>query len=556
MVWLIGTALICFESLVVLLTIQTIVRFRRIWLRWISWTCLFSLSTGVLWLAFNHTISLFSHFDYWQTRADFFSRHSPYPTLRIYLVVACTTPPIAWLIAAAVTLLRRTKNGTRLLVWNVTFRNTAWALLGTATALLLMLVANDRLLAHRLALRKNYGSVLALAVAPPRCADDENAALIYEKIELIDAENKTKLPEFEDDIEKLRGEAWATYLTANADAAGQICAGATRTHCRFDLNYSDASIVTEHPEISQLYGFNRLLYAQARRALLDRDPKLAIRNAVGLRNLARQLAADPRSDAFSCSCNARVSAARIIEHLVYVAHPADSEIQRLTSDSSDLGDRLPRMFRWSEASYASGVAECYLGLTLEENTWNKPLLKLAIELNLARMRLLFAEDDLRAIPQMFTILDGVARLKYGEKSGETKRFETRIYETGPAFLGCSWAPGDMLYFKLAALADMKTRLADFGLEVAQNDLPLKIMQRGPNVAIPPAQRPTDIFDDQPLKIIVADGGVIIYSVDVYGGDDGGTEGIPASVAGRYLRDMTFCLGDAYRVRRLTKPVEE
>jgi len=63
--------------------------------------------------------------------------------------------------------------------------------------------------------------------------------------------------------------------------------------------------------------------------------------------------------------------------------------------------------------------------------------------------------------------------------------------------------------------------------------------------------PRDPFDGKRLKMVEADGDVVLYSIGPDGVDDGGKEYNWDDKKG----DITFCLGDAYATRRL-KAVEE
>ena len=97
-----------------------------------------------------------------------------------------------------------------------------------------------------------------------------------------------------------------------------------------------------------------------------------------------------------------------------------------------------------------------------------------------------------------------------------------------------------------ARADMRRRLVDFAVRVANQGLVSKALEKGPDTVLPLDERPLDLFDRKPLKVVLADGGLVIYSIDIDGDDDGGAESVPRSPR----RDATFCFGPAFQKRRL------
>jgi uncharacterized iron-regulated membrane protein len=98
-----------------------------------------------------------------------------------------------------------------------------------------------------------------------------------------------------------------------------------------------------------------------------------------------------------------------------------------------------------------------------------------------------------------------------------------------------------------ARAEARSRLADLAVAVARHRLkhggyPAKLDDLGPESA---PLLVVDPFDGQPLRMIQADGGLVLYSVGPDGQDDGGREFDQQAKTG----DITFCLGEAYQVRR-------
>jgi hypothetical protein len=98
-----------------------------------------------------------------------------------------------------------------------------------------------------------------------------------------------------------------------------------------------------------------------------------------------------------------------------------------------------------------------------------------------------------------------------------------------------------------ARAEARTRLADLGVAMTRHKLKhgsypatLDALDAGPVSLLT-----LDPFDGQPLRMVAADGGLVLYSVGPDGKDDGGKE----YDASTKLGDITFCLGAAYKARR-------
>jgi len=100
----------------------------------------------------------------------------------------------------------------------------------------------------------------------------------------------------------------------------------------------------------------------------------------------------------------------------------------------------------------------------------------------------------------------------------------------------------------AARADARHRLANLALAVTayklkNNKYPAKLDDLVPAHI---SAVPVDPFDGKPLRMTVADGGPVLYSVGPDGKDDGGAE---LDKSEGKTGDITFCLGPAWQIRR-------
>jgi hypothetical protein len=488
------------------------------------------------------------------------SLQAPYPTYRAYLLVVCASFAFFWILLGLSSGLRRGNVGFRVMRLEISLWRSVQLALGVAMCLVLVAVINDRVICWRIRQLRDRGRELASSLAPPPCPPDENAAAVYLAVgDQIDAPQR-RLRLVDGKLLSLQSDACTQFFAEHEADAAKLRLAAALPHCRFDADFTNASILQEHPEFDQLNACIHFLFLQGHRALFDGDADQGIANIVALRQIARQLTEDPRESAFYAAASTANKAASLVEHLCYVRQPTEEEVARLRANSDDLWNRLDKLFTWLEAKAYFGVADDYFGLAIDEKEHKYPGFRLALAAELARMRMIYAPDDLRALPPIFPKIREYVRLSYEEllRGAATERepLWRQVKRGGGGHIMNNWLDSDMHVFRLAQINDMRQRLADFGLTVVQRNLAPVIRDRGASEVIPASERPIDLFDGQPLRIIVADGGVVIYSVDAYGGDDGGTEGVPASVAGRYLRDMTFCIGEAYKVRRLKPPEDE
>ena len=284
---------------------------------------------------------------------------------------------------------------------------------------------------------------------------------------------------------------------------------------------------------------------------MDGDVELGFENAVALRRITDQLSEDPRETAQALARSADSRAADLVEHLLYVHRPSAEQVSRFVRPGVEFRSRTPDFCTRQQAEFYRMVAMKYFGQVVDPGDDELPGFRLLLNVLLVRDRLLCAGDDLRAMPEIFAETKRRCEVPYGQPiGGNNQALWFYAYRRGGASLTGLVDSAVFSPINGSVRADMRRRLADFAMRVAERGLVDEILDKGPDV-IPPADRPIDLYDGKPLRIVLADGGVVMYSVDAYGGDDGGTEGIPASIAGRYLQDMTFCLGEAYRVRRFT-----
>lgn len=547
--WAILAALLVMEASAVLLVVQILARCFWVWVRWPLWIVLVVASLAAADAAITRLSgqSVVATGD-WEAAKQLVRLDAPYPTLRLYVVSLVGAAPVLLVLFGLLSLLRWKRNGLKLIVWPIGWQSSLTGLAISFGLLLVLLFENDNSVWRMIQAREKESQTLAQSIAPAPCSDDENAAPIFVELGAAKEISQKSLPDPTDDIERLHSGDWTEYLTRNRDLAEKIRQAASKPHCRFDIDRSKADSPTETSEIEHARECLRLLYWEARRALLDGNVPLGLANAVALRRSAELLAQDPGTKTLLLATAAEHLAGDVVEHLLFVHQPTRHEISQLVNHGFEFHKQLPANSVRQHAEQLELFAKRYSGQAIDAN--DLPLVNVPLVLTVLRAerRLLYAADDDRALPQLFDEFRRRTAVPYGKASANAKEtmddFTDRL--GGAGVTDAALARVNTLAESLAQ-ADMKRRLVDFALGVARKGLVDQVRSSGPYRAIPPAKRPIDLFDNSPLKALAADGGVVLYSVDRDGKDDQGTERLPKSTSW----DMTFCFGEAYKARRLS-----
>jgi len=559
MTWVVLASILLFEASAVICLLQALANCFGVWLRWLLWFAMLLASLfAFAWVLSAIDEAVVRNSATWPRGRSELSFRAPFQTYRLMLISSAAGPAAFLLILAMASLLRERRGGLRLLFWTTSWRSSRVALLIASSVLLIALVVNDRWVCHRVGKFAIESLKLGAIVEPPPCEDAENGADILRPTEeLSQSLIRRGLPDPQENFELLRGSGWTEYLARNAPIAQRARDAASRRCWRLDGDSFEPDMAAEHPEVLAVADCTRLLLYEGHRALLDGNKELALSNAEALRRIAEQLIRDPRETSHSVAIAADSAASRLIEHLLYVYRPSAEDVTRLIQPGFEFRKSLIDYCTWQQAEHYHALSQYYFGLLATPEERRLPGFRFLHEVILANYRLLYAHDDLHELPKMFAEIKRQARLSYPELLAENNKVKYFFFDpTGGATVTCL-ATGIYTPIAMHSAAEMRRRLCDFALVLSQRGLVDEILSENPADVVPPDERPLDLFDGKPIRITRSDGGVVIYSVDLYGEDDGGTEGIPASVSGKgYLRDMTFCLGEAYKTRRLTPPKKQ
>jgi hypothetical protein len=171
----------------------------------------------------------------------------------------------------------------------------AWALV---TGLHMMTMGNvDTAVRSALAATTTEAGTIALSMAPPRISDQQNAALVYLK-----AFEALEEPALFDEIEKTEGN-FETNVAERIDAVRDalrdqqlalrlLRRAAAMPDCRFERDYARPSISMLLPEMQFMRSGALLLRYDIRIKLADRDVSGALENVTALFRMSRHMAGD------------------------------------------------------------------------------------------------------------------------------------------------------------------------------------------------------------------------------------------------------------------------
>ncbi len=420
--WAILAVLLVLEASALLLVVQFLARWLWIWIRWLVWLLLVIASlvaadAAITKLNGRPVVTIGD----WDAARELVRLDAPYPTLRLYVLSLVGAAPILLFSLGLLSLLRWKQGGLKVLAWPIGWQSSLTGLAISFGLLLVLLFENDNSVWRKIQEMEQESRTLAQSVAPPPCTDEENAAPLFVELGAAEEISQTKLPDPTDDIERLRSDAWTKYLSRNRQRAEKIREAAARPRCRFDIEWSTADSLAEMPEIERARACIRLLYWEARRALLDGDHEKGLANAVALRRMAESLSEDPRMMAQLVATVAEQVAGNVLEHLLFVHKPTQEDLSQLVKTGFEFHKRLPAYCGRQQAEHYDFFVKLYSGRTgvaSNHPLFQVPLVSSALH---AQTRLLYAVDDYRALPRTFDEFRRRASVPYSEEIPDSRQ---------------------------------------------------------------------------------------------------------------------------------------
>ena len=415
-------------------------------------------------------------------------------------------------------------------------------------------------LAEISALRSEAGA-LAVFVAPPAVREADNAALVYEQaFEAVPAEDsyppewKERLQDWQKEPEAHLGEAgFVEYFERNEPAMKLFRAAAELPACRFDRNFAQPSVNMILPELTKMRAGARLLAADARTRISRGDLAGAAGDIGALRSMARHMRSDPILISLMVSMAIDGLADGAVER--WLASDGLKSTEQLSTLrpalAVSLRHDLLRSFRMEEATGLAAFADLStgsIGLQVLASGDDHVLRSFNREAQGA-WRVFFLRGELDSYRWHMNRVQSLVAYPYHESRERWGEFEKAGREPA-GILTSLLLPALTSIAERSARSEARTRLAELGVAVERFRLqhgrhPAKLAELFAGSA---ALAITDPFDGKPLRMVQADGGVVLYSVGPDGKDDGGREFDNQTRTG----DLTFCLGGAYKARREKK----
>ena len=392
----------------------------------------------------------------------------------------------------------------------------------------------------------------ALALAPPRIVDRDNAALVYEKafntMDKGDALPKEwsetwsnwaddpQKPGFDSDSAALRA-----FMKRQEPAIAFLRRAAAMPDCSFERNWAAPGFDMLLPELSDLRHAARLLVVDARLKAADGKPREALEDIAAVFGMAEHTQREPITISALVAMAIDTAGSEGMEAVLAACRPGTDDLKVLAIDDSlSFQHVMPRVFQMEEAFGLSAfpmVSEGDMGmraLGLNVESFMIPLLPI--------WRVYLLPDEIVSYRNVMGEFGRLATRPYFQTQTEWKRTEARLSENhGMGILTRFIVPALGRCMEVAAKADARHRLAMAAVAATSyrlktGRLPARLEDLVPEFM--PAV-PVDPFDGKPMKMAATTGGgIVIYSIGADFTDNGGKVWDDENRTG----DITFHLG--------------
>lgn len=440
--------------------------------------------------------------------------------------------------------------------------------LGVVAALHAMTLWNMDLAARQqLASLRTEAGALALSVTPPRIADRDNAALVYQQAfeamgRYDDNQAATGAWEWEPTLKKAWEERWTRwdemggpaldtrdaelrrFLSRQAAALTLFRQAAARSGCYFDRDYGRPTLAMRLPELLLLRQGARLLALDAICSAADKNHQRAIADINAMFGMAEHV----RSESLLISMLVAMVVERLaIDSLQFVLASADVPAAELPAQwgSGDVSYRtsLARALRMEEAlrlATFAQVGEGQFGLAeiAAAAEGGSPQTESARSTMAWGYRIFLLAEDLAAHARFTTDVETMAHLPYWQARDRLRELEGQMQKHPGGLMTSMLAPTLSRVVENVAVADARRAAARVGLALyryrAQHGrFPEKAADLAPEfIAVVPA----DPFDGKPLRVKQTVHGATVYSV---GAEVIDTPGEPWVDINKKHRDVAF-----------------
>lgn len=421
--------------------------------------------------------------------------------------------------------------------------------LGAGIALLLNLMtlsSIDGAVRLHLVSMRSEASALALSVAPPRVADADNAALVYERAfermkavtvpEQVANWHQPKANDGFDPANPLLEKA----LTELRPALDLLHRGAAMPHSNFSHDWGRPSYDMLLPELADLRAAARWLALEARTQTERGDTQTALVAVRTIYGLARHLREDsPFLIGWLVACAIDGMGNQALEHALSTGRATEADLlPLLAEDAASYQNCFARSLRMEEAFGLSAFADLgdeSSGLVSQEalgavGSWSLPHML---------FRIFLLSDDARSYREIMTRGQDAARKPFTQAKERWQELEQIGDRGGFGFLTRLLVPALGSAARTGARTDARRRLARTAVAMELARLRRGSQPESLATLVPEFLDvvPTDPFDDQPLRLVSKDGTTVLYSIGENGTDDGGVRDPEYGNAG----DLVFAL---------------
>ncbi|MEX2559459.1 MAG: hypothetical protein WD403_06060 [Pirellulales bacterium] len=453
------------------------------------------------------------------------------------------------------------------LVWRGLRRNLVgepaargWPLGRLAIALCLVVVLHvatirnlDAALQAALASVRNEAGSVALAAAPPRVADYENAAFVYERAfeamgdlkglpqESLDFLGDPSAP-FDAGDEKLR-----EFLDSQQLGLALIRRAAAMRDCRFERDYSRPTLEMLLPEVQAMRNAARLLALDARVKAADGDVRGALEDVSAIFAAALHASGEPTLISFLVSAAIDAMACETLEAVLAISAPAADDFKALhIGEVVSFRMLLARSIDMEEAfglsAFAAMSSPTNRGDDVSAYFTEQVLgpVSPAAAMLLPYFRVFFLPHELDSYRSTMQQARKLTQQPYSLVQDSLKALDQSSENRQIGVLTSLFLPALNAAFEAAARADARHQLALAAAAAAQykaakGEQPADLDSLAPEFLRVPL---VDPYDGKPLKVAAAGDGLIIYSIGPDGRDDGGA----AFDAQKKTGDIPFHLG--------------
>lgn len=461
---------------------------------------------------------------------------------------------VVYAIAAGIVIVRGLRPGddgaARALGWSV-----GRIALADGAALVLCLITfwNIDLAAKtRLAAMRAEVGAIALAVAPARVPDRQNAAVVYQRAfdamtriesqppEVQQRWNRWTSPTPEEPLDPNEADLRA-FLKKNEPALVLLRRAAAMPDCYFEHNYGQPSFDELLPELGQLRQGANLLVLDAKCRTADGDARGALEDVRCLLGMAAHLRAEPIVIGVLSAAAIEGLGVQTLEETLASARPKAEDLALpATDESAPYQQSMGRAFRMEEAfvlGFFSALADT--GDSGSLRLVNAPPVFIT-EPAASLWRVFVLPDDIASYRRVMHHYAAMTARPYHQAYADWRKWDEEFRTSkGVGLVTRTLVPCLSGAAKAAAQADARHQLVRAAVAVEAyraktGKPPTRLDDLVPDCL---DAVPLDPFDGKPLRMMAAQGSIVLYSVgpDLY--DNRGATTKP----GDHTGDLTFRL---------------